>query len=112
MPAKGALPSSRPPIARMLRIHEELQDGHLTNCSKLAGKLEVSTKTIMRDRKRNSSELQSLRHLVCRPPRSTLFPYTTLFRSMLRIHEELQDGHLTNCSKLAGKLEVSTKTIM
>jgi len=33
----------------MLRIHEELQDGYLTNCSKLAGKLEVSTKTIMRD---------------------------------------------------------------
>src|ERR1035438_6421627 len=49
MPVKRALPSSRPPIARMLRIHEELQDGHLTNCSKLAGKLEVSTKTIMRD---------------------------------------------------------------
>jgi predicted DNA-binding transcriptional regulator YafY len=49
MPAKGPLPSSRPPIARMLRIHEELQDGHLTNCSKLARKLEVSTKTIMRD---------------------------------------------------------------
>ena len=45
----GSLPSSRPPIARMLRIHEELQDGHLTNGSKLAAKLEVSTKTIMRD---------------------------------------------------------------
>src|ERR1039458_8650395 len=37
----------------------------------------------------HTSELQSLRHLVCRlllamirrPPRSTLFPYTTLFRS-------------------------------
>ena len=49
MPAKSALPSSRPPLARMMRIHEELQDGHLTNCSKLAAKLEVSTKTIMRD---------------------------------------------------------------
>ena len=32
-----------------MRIHEELQDGRLTNCSKLAAKLEVSTKTIMRD---------------------------------------------------------------
>src|SRR5436853_48416 len=32
----------------------------------------------------HTSELQSLRHLVCRPPRSTLFPYTTLFRSRLR----------------------------
>src|SRR5205814_591788 len=30
---------------------------------------------------RHTSELQSLRHLVCRLPRSTLFPYTTLFRS-------------------------------
>ena len=49
MPTKSALPSSRPPLARMMRIHEELQDGHLTNCSKLAAKLEVSTKTIMRD---------------------------------------------------------------
>jgi predicted DNA-binding transcriptional regulator YafY len=33
----------------MMRIHEELQDGHLTNCTKLAGLLEVSTKTIARD---------------------------------------------------------------
>src|SRR5262245_9974321 len=29
----------------------------------------------------HTSELQSLRHLVCRRPRSALFPYTTLFRS-------------------------------
>jgi proteasome accessory factor B len=33
----------------MLRIHEELQDGRLTNCTKLAEILEVSTKTVMRD---------------------------------------------------------------
>lgn len=46
---KGALPSSRPPLARMLRIHEILQDGRQTNCTKLAEQLEVSTKTIMRD---------------------------------------------------------------
>src|ERR1039458_5320392 len=41
----------------------------------------------------HTSELQSLRHLVCRlllekmirrKPRSTLFPYTTLFRSLRR----------------------------
>src|SRR5262245_4709543 len=31
----------------------------------------------------HTSELQSLRHLVCRHPRSTLVPYTTLFRSRL-----------------------------
>lgn len=48
--AQGAsVPSSRPPLARMLRIHEQLQDGCLTNCSKLAHLLEVSTKTIARD---------------------------------------------------------------
>src|SRR5690606_23217651 len=29
----------------------------------------------------HTSELQSRENLVCRPPRSTLFPYTTLFRS-------------------------------
>lgn len=46
---KGALPTSRPPLARMLRIHEILQDGRQTNCTKLAEQLEVSTKTIMRD---------------------------------------------------------------
>jgi proteasome accessory factor B len=33
----------------MLRIHEALQDGRQTNCTKLAAHLEVSTKTIMRD---------------------------------------------------------------
>src|SRR5687768_10739736 len=32
----------------------------------------------------HTSELQSRLHLVCRPPSSTLFPYTTLFRSRRR----------------------------
>jgi predicted DNA-binding transcriptional regulator YafY len=49
MPAKSALPSTRPPLARMLKIHEALQHGVSTNCTKLAQKLEVSTKTVMRD---------------------------------------------------------------
>src|SRR5437016_442656 len=31
----------------------------------------------------HTSELQSLTNLVCRPPISTLFPYTTLFRSVV-----------------------------
>src|SRR5690554_1748266 len=40
----------------------------------------------------HTSELQSRPHLVCRlllqpPPRSTLFPYTTLFRSQLDQHQ-------------------------
>src|SRR3990172_3753441 len=54
----------------------------------------------------HTSELQSRLHLLCRllflmirrPPRSTLFPYTTLFRSLAKLHlrEKLpQDvGHL------------------
>ena len=40
---------SRPPLARMMRIHEEFQDARPTNCTKLADLLEVSTKTIARD---------------------------------------------------------------
>ncbi len=34
-------PRSRPPLARMIRIHEEFQDARLTNCTKLADLLEV-----------------------------------------------------------------------
>ncbi len=41
--------SSRPPIERMLRIHEELRRGAFTNCTKLAETLEVSRKTVVRD---------------------------------------------------------------
>ena len=47
MPA--SLPSSRPPLARMLKIHDALQGGRPTNCPQLARELEVSTKTVMRD---------------------------------------------------------------
>ena len=47
MPAHAQL--SRPPIERMLRIHEELRRGAFTNCTKLAERLEVSRKTIVRD---------------------------------------------------------------
>src|SRR5437016_2383247 len=35
----------------------------------------------MRRSEEHTSELQSLTNLVCRLPLSTLFPYTTLFRS-------------------------------
>jgi len=44
----GAL-HSRPPLERMLRIHQALQAGGFPNASKLAGEIEVSTKTIHRD---------------------------------------------------------------
>lgn len=40
---------SRPPLERMLRIHDELRRGAFTNCTKLARTLEVSRKTIVRD---------------------------------------------------------------
>ncbi len=40
---------SRPPLERMLRIHDELRRGALTNCTKLMRALEVSRKTVVRD---------------------------------------------------------------
>jgi predicted DNA-binding transcriptional regulator YafY len=45
---KGS-PLSRPPLERMLRIHQALQSGSLPNASKLAAEIEVATKTIHRD---------------------------------------------------------------
>lgn len=40
---------SRPPLERMLRIHEELRRGALINCTTLVDALEVSRKTVVRD---------------------------------------------------------------
>jgi len=40
---------SRPPLERMLRIHQALQAGGFPNASKLARAVDVSTKTIHRD---------------------------------------------------------------
>jgi len=40
---------SRPPLARMMRLHQKLIAGDFPNCSKLSKELEVSTKTIQRD---------------------------------------------------------------
>jgi predicted DNA-binding transcriptional regulator YafY len=48
MPAPRAQ-LSRPPLERMLRIHEELRRGALVNCTHLVKALEVSRKTIVRD---------------------------------------------------------------
>lgn len=45
----AAAGSSRPPLVRMVRIHELLSAGKFPNCSGLAGEFEVSTKTIQRD---------------------------------------------------------------
>jgi len=46
---KKELPTSRPPLARMLKIHDELQSGRLPNATTLSRKLETSSKTINRD---------------------------------------------------------------
>jgi proteasome accessory factor B len=43
------LPHSRPPLERMLRIHQAIQSGKFPNASTLARELEVSTKSIHRD---------------------------------------------------------------
>ncbi len=40
---------SRPPLERMLRIHQAIQSGRLPNATSLAQDLEVSTKSIHRD---------------------------------------------------------------
>jgi len=48
----GATPPvrlSRPPLERMMHIHEQLSSGRKPNCSTLAQEFEVSTKTIQRD---------------------------------------------------------------
>jgi proteasome accessory factor B len=42
-------PLSRPPLARIMRIHEQLQHGRRVNCSTIATMLEVSVKTAQRD---------------------------------------------------------------
>jgi predicted DNA-binding transcriptional regulator YafY len=45
----AGLRTSRPPLVRMLRIHDFLSAGRYPNCSVLAREFEVSAKTIQRD---------------------------------------------------------------
>ncbi len=48
--SKKVVPASaRPPLARMLGIHNLLRDGTLPNCRRLAHSMEVAPKTIQRD---------------------------------------------------------------
>lgn len=47
--ARPTLPQARPPLERMLRIHQAIQAGDFPNASKLAAELEVSTKSVHRD---------------------------------------------------------------
>ena len=46
---RAPIPSSRPPLQRMMRLHAKLQSGSYPNCTKMAAELEVSTKTVQRD---------------------------------------------------------------
>src|SRR5437773_2065318 len=50
----------------------------------------------------HTSELQSHHDLVCRPLRSTLFPYTTLFRSRRELRAQLR-GHEILCGVARGR---------
>src|ERR1700678_4483453 len=42
-------PTSRPPMERMMRIHQAIQSGKLPNAAQLAAEMEVSAKSIHRD---------------------------------------------------------------
>src|SRR6267378_2725658 len=48
-PSRGAGLYSRPPLERMMRMHQKLKAGRYPNCRKLADELEVSAKTVQRD---------------------------------------------------------------
>lgn len=48
-PMNSRVQLSRPPLERMLRIHDELRRGTLTNCTKLVRILGVCRKTVLRD---------------------------------------------------------------
>src|SRR5690349_8446014 len=40
---------SRPPLERMMQMHQKIRAGRYPNCRKLAEELEVSSKTVQRD---------------------------------------------------------------
>ena len=42
-------PTTRPPLQRMVTLHQELQGGRYPNCRRMGERLEVSSKTIQRD---------------------------------------------------------------
>ncbi len=48
-PKQVSLLKSRPPLERMMRIHQVIASGDLPNATKLAAMLEVTTKTVHRD---------------------------------------------------------------
>src|ERR1035438_10502529 len=74
---------------------------HFDGRDNFVGVGKIGLVPVIKDRsEEHTSELQSLRHLVCRLSRSTLFPYTTLFRSTLpllpRYSSTLMDGIISS----------------
>src|SRR5205085_8371156 len=59
-PGRGAGLYSRPPLERMMRMHQKLKAGRYPNCRKLADELEVSAKTVQRD-------IDFMRYRLCLP---------------------------------------------
>lgn len=49
MPKQNKTLHSRPPFARMMRIHAFLREGTFPNCRTLASEIEVSERTLLRD---------------------------------------------------------------
>src|ERR1041385_9397064 len=49
--------------------------------------------------------------MIRRPPRSTLFPYTTLFRSALRTHVTMEIPSLDNTVRSKGRSEEHTSEL-
>jgi len=49
MPKTIPEPHTRPPLARMLQIHERVQSGQFPNCNSLAQELETCQRTVLRD---------------------------------------------------------------
>ena len=72
--------SSRPPLERMLRIHQALEAGKFPNATTLAKELEVTTKTIqrdlefMRDRLNLPVEFERIRNGYCYGSQVSAFP--------------------------------------
>ena len=77
---KPAARATRPPYARMIKIHELLASGKYPNCSVLAGEFEVSYKTVqrdidfMRDQMSLPIDYDSTRHGFCYTEPVTSFP--------------------------------------
>src|SRR3712207_7296218 len=48
--------------------------------------------------------------MIRRPPRSTLFPYTTLFRSLMALREEYGEQQPLKGARISGSLHMTVQT--